>query len=75
MENLAKTVGRTRKNFSRIQSTLAIPNLIDVQKRSYDRFLQMKPAPRGAGQSGLAVGVHQHLSFSDFRETCFASIS
>ena len=30
MENLAKTVGRTRKNFSRIQSTLAIPNLIAV---------------------------------------------
>ena len=30
-----------RKDFSRITTSLPIPNLIDVQRRSYERFLQM----------------------------------
>ncbi len=70
MENLAKTVGRTRKNFSRIQSTLAIPNLIDVQKRSYDRFLQMNLLPEERANQGLQSVFTSIFPFSDFRETC-----
>ena len=34
-----------RRNFSRIGSTLPIPNLIDVQRRSYESFLQMNLLP------------------------------
>ena len=69
-KNLAKTVGRTRKNFSRIQSTLAIPNLIDVQKRSYDRFLQMNLLPEERANQGLQSVFTSIFPFSDFRETC-----
>ncbi|MBS1152662.1 MAG: DNA-directed polymerase subunit beta, partial [Myxococcaceae bacterium] len=45
METSPKTQTRSRRDFSKITSTLAIPNLIDVQKRSYDRFLQMNLLP------------------------------
>ena len=36
---------RTRFDFSKIPATIQIPNLIEVQKRSYDRFLQMDRLP------------------------------
>ena len=31
---------RIRKNFAKIQKIIDIPNLIDIQKHSYDKFLQ-----------------------------------
>ena len=31
---------RFRKNFGRIENIIDIPNLIDMQKQSYERFLQ-----------------------------------
>ena len=36
-----KNAFRKRFDFSKIPATIQIPNLIEVQKRSYDRFLQM----------------------------------
>ncbi len=59
-----------RRNFSRIRSTLAIPNLIDVQKRSYDRFLQMNLLPEERANQGLQSVFTSIFPFSDFRETC-----
>jgi len=41
MENLANVVTRERMDFSRIKTSIPIPNLIEVQKKSYERFLQM----------------------------------
>ncbi len=32
---------RLRKDFSRIKKIVSIPNLIEVQKRSYEHFLQL----------------------------------
>ena len=31
----------SRIDFSKISTSIPIPNLIDVQKRSYDKFLQL----------------------------------
>ena len=31
---------RVRRSFGRIKSTVPMPNLIEVQKSSYDQFLQ-----------------------------------
>ena len=42
-----------RVDFSRIRSTLPIPNLIDVQRSSYERFLQMNLLPAERAQHGL----------------------
>ena len=35
---------RPRINFSKIPTVIEIPNLIEVQRRSYERFLQMLSA-------------------------------
>ena len=36
---------RERVDFSKIKTTIPIPNLIEVQKKSYERFLQMDLLP------------------------------
>lgn len=61
---------RERRNFSRIKTSLPIPNLIDVQKRSYDRFLQMNLLPEERANHGLQAVFTGIFPFSDFRETC-----
>jgi DNA-directed RNA polymerase subunit beta len=59
-----------RKDFSRIRTSLPIPNLIDVQRRSYDRFLQMNLLPEERANQGLQAVFTSIFPFSDFRETC-----
>ena len=61
---------RERKNFSRIPESLPIPNLIDVQRRSYERFLQMNLLPDERANHGLQTVFSSIFPFSDFRETC-----
>jgi DNA-directed RNA polymerase subunit beta len=59
-----------RKDFSRIRTSLPIPNLIDVQRRSYERFLQMNLLPEERANNGLQAVFTGIFPFSDFRETC-----
>src|SRR5436853_174322 len=59
-----------RKDFSRIRTSLPIPNLIDVQRRSYERFLQMNLLPEERSNQGLQSVFTSIFPFSDFRETC-----
>jgi DNA-directed RNA polymerase subunit beta len=59
-----------RKDFSRITTSLPIPNLIDVQRRSYERFLQMNLLPEERVNQGLQSVFTSIFPFSDFRETC-----
>ncbi len=42
-----------RKNFGRIKKILDIPNLIDIQKKSYEKFLQKDVDPLKRGNFGL----------------------
>src|SRR6266446_1236056 len=44
---------RHRFDFSKIPATIQIPNLIEVQKRSYERFLQMDRLPSERDDGGL----------------------
>jgi DNA-directed RNA polymerase subunit beta len=39
--SVQQNIYRQRHDFSKIRSLVPIPNLIDIQKRSYDEFLQM----------------------------------
>ena len=52
---------RVRKDFGKIPSTVKIPNLIEIQRQSYEQFLQkdMAPdSPQGGGPpGGVQVGV------------------
>ena len=50
-----------RKNFSKIRSFMDLPNLIDVQRRSYERFLQMNLLPEERDDSGPPGGLHERL--------------
>ncbi len=59
-----KTANRNRFDFSKIPATIQIPNLIEVQKRSYDRFLQMDSLPSERDDARLAGGVSVRVSRS-----------
>jgi DNA-directed RNA polymerase subunit beta len=62
---------QTRADFSKIKTSIPIPNLIEVQKRSYERFLQMRTAPADRDeQIGLQAVFKSIFPIRDFRETC-----
>ncbi len=63
-------VSAERKNFSKIRSFMDLPNLIDVQRRSYERFLQMNLLPEEREESGLQTVFTSVFPFSDFRGAC-----
>ena len=42
-----------RVDFSKIKTSIPIPNLIEVQKNSYERFLQMDLLPNEREDIGL----------------------
>jgi DNA-directed RNA polymerase subunit beta len=42
-----------RVDFSKIKTSIPIPNLIEVQKKSYERFLQMDLLPNEREDIGL----------------------
>src|SRR6185436_4267337 len=58
---------RTRFGFSKIPATIQIPNLIEVQKRSYERFLQMDRLPSERDDAGLQAVFQSVFPISDFR--------
>src|SRR6202167_4425653 len=66
-EGAAKNGGsRQRIDFSKIKTTLQIPNLIEVQKRSYDRFLQMDLLPSEREDTGLQAVFNSVFPIHDF---------
>ncbi len=61
---------RERVNFSKIRATVPLPNLIAVQKSSYDQFLQMDLLPEERQATGLQAVFTSVFPFSDFRSSC-----
>jgi DNA-directed RNA polymerase subunit beta len=59
---------RKRFDFSKIPATIQIPNLIEVQKRSYDRFLQMDKLPSERDDAGLQAVFQSVFPIEDFRK-------
>ena len=58
-----------RVDFSKIYTTAQIPNLIEVQRESYNRFLQMDLIPEERDKVGLHAVFQSIFPVSDFRET------
>jgi DNA-directed RNA polymerase subunit beta len=58
-----------RVDFSKIYTTAQIPNLIEVQRESYNRFLQMDLIPEERDSIGLQSVFSSIFPVSDFRET------
>jgi DNA-directed RNA polymerase subunit beta len=59
---------RIRKNFGRIPEVAPMPNLIEVQKSSYDHFLQMGVAAEHRGSVGLQEVFKSVFPIRDFSD-------
>ncbi len=60
---------RLRKNFARIPQIAGIPNLIEIQKQSYDRFLQADVPPEEREDCGLQGVFRSVFPIRDFSDT------
>jgi DNA-directed RNA polymerase subunit beta len=60
---------RVRKSFGRISTTTVMPNLIEVQKSSYEMFLQMHMTLEERGDNGLQGVFRSVFPIKDFSET------
>jgi DNA-directed RNA polymerase subunit beta len=58
-----------RQDFSKIKTAVPIPNLIEIQRESYNRFLQMDLLPEERENTGLQSVFQSIFPISDFRET------
>src|ERR1700726_4352112 len=59
---------RIRKNFGRIPEVAPMPNLIEVQRSSYDHFLQMGVVPEQRAGVGLQEVFKSVFPIRDFSE-------
>jgi DNA-directed RNA polymerase subunit beta len=59
---------RIRKSFGRIREVAPMPNLIEVQKASYDSFLQINVKPEDRTSFGLQAVFESVFPIKDFSE-------
>ncbi|AKJ04924.1 DNA-directed RNA polymerase subunit beta [Archangium gephyra] len=60
---------RVRKTFAKIAKTIDIPNLINIQKQSYEKFLQADIPPEKREDLGLQGVFKSVFPIRDFNET------
>jgi DNA-directed RNA polymerase subunit beta len=66
MSERPSTVKRIRKNFGKIPKIVDIPDLIGVQRESFDRFLQMHLPPEKRKEIGLQAVFKSVFPIKDF---------
>ncbi len=59
---------RIRKDFGRLQCVAEMPNLIEVQKTSYEQFLQRETKPEDRTNTGLQEVFRSVFPIQDFSE-------
>jgi DNA-directed RNA polymerase subunit beta len=64
-----KRNGQTRRDFARIPTIIDLPNLIEVQQKSYTRFLQQERPPLDREDRGLEAVFRSVFPISDFNGT------
>jgi len=60
---------RIRKSFGRIETITSMPNLIEVQKNSYDQFLQINIPAEKRTNTGLHAVFKSVFPIKDYTET------
>src|SRR6266446_1624526 len=60
---------RIRRSFGKIKKIIEIPNLIEIQKRSYDDFLQSDVTSENRADTGLQGVFKSVFPIKDFNET------
>ncbi len=63
-------MGNFRRNFGRVKKALDIPNLIEIQTRSYEKFLQKDLPPTKRANIGLQGAFKSVFPISDFSGKC-----
>ncbi|MEI6614324.1 MAG: hypothetical protein WCL37_05460, partial [Chrysiogenales bacterium] len=58
-----------RVNFSRISSPIEVPDLLEIQKKSYKTFLQIDQLPENRKNIGIQAAFKSIFPISDFKET------
>jgi len=66
---LTKNVLRVRKDFSKIPSILEIPDLIEIQRQTFDRFLQLNVEQEKRENVGLQAVFNSVFPIKDFNDS------
>ena len=69
MPSVVQSNFRIRKNLGRVRRIVDVPNLIDIQKSSYDKFLQMFIPPHEREEVGLQAVFRSVFPIKDFNGT------
>jgi len=69
MDSFTSPNFRARKIYGRIPKIIDIPNLIEMQKESYRRFLQAEISPEKRQEIGLQGVFKSVFPIKDFNET------
>src|SRR5260221_3815267 len=69
MASLIQKNFRARKTFAKLKQVIDIPNLIDIQKRSYDKFLQIDVPVEKREDIGIQGVFKSVFPIKDFSET------
>ena len=64
-----------RKDFSKIHTNIDIPDLIEIQKRSYEQFLQMESLPERRADNGLQAALTSVFPIADYNNTAILEFS
>ena len=69
MPSLFTSTKQVRKNYAKIQRSVEIPDLIELQKKSYHDFLQMDVEPSKRKPLGLQASFQSVFPIEDFNKT------
>src|SRR6266478_2736546 len=69
MASVIQSNFRVRKNLGRVKQIIEVPNLIDIQKSSYDKFLQTNVPPNTRQEVGLQAVFRSVFPIKDFNGT------
>ncbi len=69
MASISQKNFRVRKDFSAIKRIIDLPKLIEIQKKSYEDFLQMAKPPDQRRPVGLQAVFNSIFPIKDFNET------
>jgi len=69
MASVIQSNFRIRKNLGRVRRVIEVPNLIDIQKSSYDKFLQSNVPQNERSEIGLQAVFRSVFPIKDFNGT------
>ncbi len=69
MASLFTSIKQVRKNYAKIHRSIEIPDLIELQKKSYMDFLQMDTEPSKRKSQGLQASFNSVFPIEDFNKT------